>query len=244
MKGKDRRGAKMKSAVVYCRVSTQGQAIEGVSMDAQLNRARAWAAAAGFAVIAEHQDAGISGKRADNRPGLQAAISQACDIKAALVVYSLSRLARSTSDCIAIANRLEASGADLVSLSENLDTTSAAGKMVFRMLAVLAEFERDLISERTKTALDYKRGQGYKTGGTCPFGYTVDANGLLVEEPNEQAAIKLIMNLREQGATLQAICAELERRNIKTKTGGEKWQPKTVSNLLKKPAITGQNQAA
>jgi DNA invertase Pin-like site-specific DNA recombinase len=74
-----------------------------------------------------------------------------------LVFYSLSRLARSTKDAIAISERLSRAGADLVSLSEKIDTTSAAGKMIFRLLAVLAEFERDLISERTKAALSVKR---------------------------------------------------------------------------------------
>ncbi len=57
-----------------------------------------------------------------------------------------------------------------MSLSEQIDTTSAAGKMIFRMLAVMAEFERDLVSERTKSALDYKRSNGKKLGGRVPFG--------------------------------------------------------------------------
>jgi site-specific DNA recombinase len=84
------------------------------------------------------EDAGLSGSRADNRPALQSALTEACRRKAALVVYSLSRLARSTTGAIKISERLNKSGADLVSLSEHIDTTSAAGKMVFRLLAVLA----------------------------------------------------------------------------------------------------------
>jgi DNA invertase Pin-like site-specific DNA recombinase len=68
-------------------------------------------------------------------------LAAACERKAALIVYSLSRLARSTKDAIAISERLAKNGADLVSLSERIDTTTAAGKIVFRMLAVLAEFE-------------------------------------------------------------------------------------------------------
>jgi site-specific DNA recombinase len=117
---------------IYLRVSTAGQVTEGVSLEAQEARARRWA---------------------ENRPGLQAALTEVCRTKGALVVYSLSRLARSTKDAISIAERLERAGADLVSLSEKIDTTSAAGKMLFRMLAVLAEFERDLISERTWGAM-------------------------------------------------------------------------------------------
>jgi site-specific DNA recombinase len=75
---------------------------------------------------------------------LQAALSEACKHKAALIVYSLSCLPRSTRDAIIISKRLSKSGADLVSLSERIDTTTVAGKIVFRRLGVLAEFEREL----------------------------------------------------------------------------------------------------
>ena len=90
----------------------------------------------------------ISGKRADNRLALQEALKAVSAGKGVLIVYSLSRLARSTRDTL-----LDKSGADLVSLSEKIDTTSAAGKMVFRLLAVLNEFERDLISESATAAM-------------------------------------------------------------------------------------------
>jgi site-specific DNA recombinase len=67
-----------------------------------------------------------------------------------LVVYSLSRLTRSTTDMLHVSELMEQRGVDLVSLTEKIDTISAAGKMVFRMLSVLNEFERDLVSERTR----------------------------------------------------------------------------------------------
>lgn len=133
----------MQTAIGYVRVSTEDQATEGVSLDAQKAKLAAWCLA---------NDYELSGGRADNRPGLQSAIEEACKTKSALVVYSLSRLARSTKDTIAIDEQLDKAGADLVSLSEKIDTTSAAGKMIFRMLAVMAEFEKDQISERTKMA--------------------------------------------------------------------------------------------
>ena len=142
-----------KTAIGYVRVSAEGQASEGVSLDPQKARIEAWAAANGMQLAAVHVDAGISGAKTANRPALRAALAEACRRKAALVVYSLSRMARSTTDAIEIAACLEKAGADLVSLSEQIDTTSAAGKMIFRMLAVLAEFERDLISERTTSAI-------------------------------------------------------------------------------------------
>lgn len=74
----------MKQAVIYTRVSTTGQALEGVSLDAQMARARAYCGAMGFEIIGEYTDAGLSGKRADNRPGLQSALDHACNGRAAL----------------------------------------------------------------------------------------------------------------------------------------------------------------
>lgn len=135
--------------VAYTRVSTEEQAREGVSLEAQKSKISSWANALDYEVIGSEVDSGISGKNIRARYGLQRALELACAEKAILVVYSLSRLSRSTKDTLVLAEILDAAGADLVSLSERIDTTTAAGKMVFRMLAVLCEFERDQISERT-----------------------------------------------------------------------------------------------
>src|ERR687885_11158 len=178
-------------AVGYCRVSTALQADEGVSLEAQRARIGRWCAEHGATLGPGDLfvDAGLSGKRADNRPALQRALDAVCSGGGVLVVYSLSRLARSTRDTIAIAERLERSGADLVSLSESIDTTSAAGKMVFRMLAVLAEFERDLIVERTRGALAHKRSKSERVG-QVPYGHDLAADGrTLLPNPAEQAAL-------------------------------------------------------
>ncbi len=119
-------------AIGYIRVSTPGQANNGVSLEGQRERITAWCEMYGYVLDAVHVDAGISGKRADNRDGLQKALKAVCKRRGqAIVVYSLSRLARSTQDCLAIAEKLRKAGADLVSLSEKIDTTTAAGKMVF-----------------------------------------------------------------------------------------------------------------
>jgi DNA invertase Pin-like site-specific DNA recombinase len=219
-------------AIIYTRVSTDHQVQEGVSLESQEAKCRAWCDVLGYRIVGAFTDAGISGKRMDTRPALLAALDQTCREKAALVVYSLSRLARSTRDALAISERLDKSGADLVSLTEKIDTTTASGKMVFRMLAVLSEFERDLISERTRSALSHKRSAGYKTGGEVPFGYTVTAGGRLIVDDREQETIFLIRELRSKGSTLRAICAELGQRNILTKTGVVAWHPYTVSGIL------------
>ena len=222
-----------RNAVVYVRVSTSGQAAEGVSIEAQEARARAWAVGNGWQVVAVHVDAGISGKRTSNRPELAAAVARACAERGALVVYSLSRLARSTRDAIDLAARLEKSGADLVSLSEQLDTTSAAGKMLFRMLAVLAEFERDLVSERTRGAMSYKRSQGERLG-QIPFGSRLAADGShLVADPAELATLADLRALRAAGLSWQGVADTLNARGIPTKTGKAwSWQTARAAALV------------
>jgi len=225
----------MHKAIGYVRVSTEGQVVDGVSLDAQEAKIKAWAIANDADLLEVLIDAGVSGKRADNRSGLQTAIDRACREKAALIVYSLSRLSRSTKDTIVIAEKLEKAGADLVSMSEKIDTTTAAGKMVFRMLAVLSEFERDQVSERTKTALAHKRNNGEKTGGKhAPFGFDA-INGKLIENAQEQTIIKTVHDLKNNGLTLRAISNELNQRGLKTKTG-RNWNIKIVWKILQRKA--------
>ncbi len=221
-------------AIGYARVSTDGQATDGVSLDAQQARIRAWCEANGYVLLGIQVDAGLSGSRSDNRPALQAALIEACETKAALIVYSLSRLARSTKDAITISERLAKSGADLVSLSERIDTTTAAGKMVFRMLAVLAEFERDQIAERTKGALAHMRSLGKRISGKIPYGYDLAPDGeSLLPNPREQHGLRVIESLQATTLGRRRIATELTRLNIPSKTGVP-WSPQAVGSILRR----------
>ncbi|WP_146108702.1 recombinase family protein [Chromatium okenii] len=157
----------MATAIGYIRVSTSGQAIDGVSLDAQKAKIAAWAELNGYELGEIFEDAGISGTKQD-RPGLAAALA-AAKKGDAVIAYSISRFARSTKHLIEISESLAKREIDMVSISERIDTTSAAGKMVFRMMAVMAEFERDQVSERTKTALQHKNRKVKKPADKCPL---------------------------------------------------------------------------
>jgi site-specific DNA recombinase len=221
--------------IAYCRVSTARQADEGVSLDAQRARVAAWATGSGNSLDPADVfvDAGISGKRADNRPALKAALEAACSGGCVLVVYSLSRLARSVRDTLAIAERLAVAGADLVSLSESIETISAAGKMVFRMLAVLAEFERDLISERTRGVVAHKRAKGERLG-TVPYGHDLAADGMtLVESPQEQRAIRFMVALRGEGYSLSSIAFTMLANGFRPRTSAG-WRKSSIASILKR----------
>lgn len=222
----------MAKAIGYVRVSSQSQVDDGVSLDAQQAKIEAYCMLNDLELVATYTDAGLSGGRSDNRPALQDAIKQACKTNAVLVVYSMSRLARSTRDTLEIADALDRSGADLVSLTEKIDTTSASGKMVFRLMAVLAEFERDQISERTTMALHHMRSKGERTG-QVPFGYNLGDDGVkLVVNPSEQDALQMMRTMRLTGCSFRTIGAHLETSGVLTKRGGIRWDPRTVKSVL------------
>lgn len=226
----------MKTAIGYARVSTEDQASEGVSLEAQRAKIAAWCIANDVELLDIQTDAGLSGGRSDNRPGLQTAIEQACKTKAVLVVYSLSRLARSTRDTIDIGERLDKAGADLVSLSEKIDTTTAAGKMVFRLLAVMAEFERDQISERTKFALAHKRAKSQRVG-EIPYGFDLAPDGeTLLPNEAEQETIRIIHELRKRGKSLRAIAEALTNDQRTPKKGAPKWTHTTIARIVARTA--------
>ena len=219
-------------AVGYCRVSTAGQASDGVSLYAQRDRVAAWCEAQGLSLTGTYVDAGLSGGRADNRPQLQLALDAACAAGGVLVVYSLSRLARSTRDTIAIGERLAASGADLASLTESIDTSGAAGRMVFRLLAVLAEFERDLVAERTTAAMTHLRRQGRRISRHLPYGYRLAADGRgLVEDPAERTVLTRMLGLRAAGGSYARIAEQFNTNGVPPKAG-VRWWPSGVRSVL------------
>lgn len=201
--------------IAYLRVSTEEQARDGVGLDAQLAKAQAWVTLnAPGAQLVVFKDEGISGTVTD-RSGLQAAID-AIRKDDVLLVYSLSRLSRSTQHTLQLASELERVGANLVSVSERIDTTTAAGKMVFRMLAVLAEFERDVTAERTSAALATLRAQGKRFSRYAPCAASTVAR---------------VKELRAQGKSYRVIGAQLLAQGIRPENGGAAWSPKVVRDL-------------
>jgi site-specific DNA recombinase len=216
--------------VGYCRISKAKD--NDVSLPAQQEKIKQWAALNNAQVIGMFEDNGISGTRADNRPGIQQALEMTIENQAVLVIYSLSRSFRSTIDAITNVNRIKKAGAEFVSLSENLDTTSAAGRLIFRIFASLAEFEADLAGERTKIALDYRRSKGLKTGGYAPYGYdVVDEEGRLQKNAVEQRVIGYMRRMITRGHSLSHIAKRLNERGIRTKNGC-RWYAQTVKNIL------------
>ncbi len=222
-----------KPAVGYVRVSTEEQSREGVSLDAQRARIAAYCLANDLDLIEVIEDAGISGKSMKNRPGLEAALDRLENGKAeALVVLKLDRLSRSTRDVLDLTDRIQKHGWELHSMSEKLDTGSAAGRFVLTILAALAEMEREQISERTRFALDHKRSKGERLG-TTPYGFETTEDGRMIPIRAEQEALGYIAELRREGMPYATIAEHLNAEGIPTKRG-KRWYASTVASLIKK----------
>jgi len=130
-----------------------------------------------------------------------------------------------------IADKLSVKGVDMVSLSEKIDTTTAAGKMVFNMLAVINQFERDQISERTKAAMGHLKKQG-KVVGSVPTGFRLNKHNKVVECKKEQAILARVRVLRSRGITLQAISNKLALEGIFNRRN-KKYAVASISTMLK-----------
>lgn len=220
-----------KQAIGYVRVSTEQQAKEGLSLEAQEKAIEDWCKFHGYELIATYIDAGISGKSLDNRPRLHAAI-KALRKGMALVTYSLTRLSRSTKDLLKIKEDVEKAKADLVLLSEKLDTTTASGKVVFTILGAIGEFERDTASERTKHIKQHNKKIGKYNGGKLPYGFMLGQDKkTLIEVPHENELIARAKELRQANLPLMAIADTLKKEGFLNRRN-KPFHAKQISRIL------------
>ena len=163
----------------YLRVSTLDQADSGLGLKAQEEQIRAFATVCGFQVAGMFCDAGESGtKKPSARFGLSEALAKVRSGElAGIVVAKLDRLSRSCRDVAELVLDAEAKGWDLLSVSEKLDTSTPSGKLQVRILASFAEFERDMISQRTTEALAQVAKQGRLRSPRVPFGWELAVEG-------------------------------------------------------------------
>lgn len=221
--------------IAYTRVSTLEQANEGISLAAQKKRLEAHCVAKGWELVKVVVDAGVSAKNL-NRDGareiLELVRRRECDV---VVVVKLDRMFRNATDALNTTNEFRRYGVDFASLTEDFDTSTAAGKMFFSLIATFAEFERNLIGDRTREALASKRADGFRVG-EVPLGYEADADGLLLPIEEEQQVIATILDLREQGFGYLRIAKQLNREGVPAKKGG-KWYPKTVRGVLQRQEV-------
>lgn len=221
----------------YVRVSTEEQATNGQSLDAQRAKLEAYASLYELELEEIIVDAGVSAKSL-NRPGLQDALAKlrrgAAD---GLVIAKLDRLTRNVGDWQRLIDSYfgDKAGKQLFSVADSIDTRTAAGRLVLNVLLSVAQWERETIAERTKDALQHKIRKGERCG-KVRYGFDLAADGrTLIPNGEQQQAIQLTKELRAAGQTLRQIADELNRRGTATKEGGQ-WQHTTVARILKRAA--------
>lgn len=222
--------ANIKKAVAYCRVSTEEQASSGISLEAQATKLRALAFAQDVELSDVIVDAGISAKTLA-RPGMGRLLKM---VRAGEVdrvyIAKLDRMTRSIRDLVDMIELFQRKHVALMSASESLDTSSAAGRLTLNLLGVIAQWEREQTAERTSAALQHMRagGQAYNH---CPYGFSREGDAL-VPDHQEQGVIARIQALRSAGLSLRQIAATLNGDGVPTKKG-KRWQAKSIADTLR-----------
>ena len=228
-----------KTAIGYVRVSTQEQAKEGVSLDAQRDKLRSYCKLNGIKLVDIVADEGISGSTLD-RPGLQAALHMIRRGRAnTLIVAKLDRLSRSLRDvCALMSDYFTDDRYHLLSVCGMVNTHSAAGRMLMMNLANYNQFERELISERTREALQHMKAQGIRLG-PAKYGYELsnqlDEKGrrMLVPLASEQEIIARLAAAQADGVGFNDIARQLNAEGIQARRGGE-WTGRFASAVLQR----------
>lgn len=224
----------MKQAIGYVRVSTTKQANEGESLDAQRKKIIAWAALHDMQLLEIYSDEGISGKSLDKRTGFADAVNVARD-GVTLVVYSISRFARSTEDLLSTVKTIRKQGGSFASIVESFDISNHLGKFFMTILGAIAELEAETIKERCSLGRAEHKAKGLRVG-EMPYGQTVAEDGeTLVESTTEKAIIETVHSLKASGLSLRKIAAELAARGYTTRRGGQ-WTAQGIAQSILKTA--------
>jgi len=213
-------------AAIYIRVSTLDQAQHGFSLDAQQDSLSNYAKALGYEIFKIYREEGKSAKDL-NRPEMQELLKDAKDKKfSAIFIYKLDRFSRSLKDLILTIDQLKDWGIDFVSLQDKIETASASGKLMFHIISAFAEFERNIIGDRTRFTMQKKA----KEGGfitRAPRGYKMFNKQLILDPENMDKARNIFKTFLEKEISL----SQLAKQNNLTTAG--------VIKLLKNKTYLG-----
>ena len=241
-----------KMCAVYTRKSTSaGLEQEFNTLDAQREACERYIQGQGhngwLLLPDRYDDGGFTGANT-SRPGFQRLLA---DVEAGkvdvIVVYKIDRLSRSLLDFMKIMERLNAAGASFTSITQNFSTADAMGRLTLNMLMSFAEFEREMIAERTRDKIAAARRKGKWTGGRVPLGFDIEDRHLVVNEL-EAVVVREVFDLYLQLRSALEVMRELNRRGRCTKRHRTKagvlndarpWDKPAVLRVLKNPLFAG-----
>jgi site-specific DNA recombinase len=232
----------MLESALYCRVSTEEQALEGYSIRGQIEKLKAYVSAKSWAVYDVYLDEGISGKNISERPAINRMIE---DIKAGhvknVLIFKLDRLTRSVADLMFLMELFKQYNCAFNSLTESIDTSTASGRMFIKIIGIFAEFERENIGERVRLGNERKAREGYSNAySVASFGYDKDTTDS-IQKVNESEAVivKRIFDLyTNHNMTLNAVAKALNKDKVPTKLNSI-WNSGTVYKVLTNVNLIG-----
>ncbi len=234
----------MLRAALYTRVSTEEQAMEGYSLDAQEEKLLLYCTdiVEDLSVYKIYCDDGYSGRNI-RRPGYQEMMGDINDWDIILVL-KMDRIHRNTRNFMIMMDELARKHKEFRSATEDLDTTTAMGRFMVSMIQNLAQLESEQIGERTKIGMKEKADTLSNTvhenrtmGFNPPYGYVLD-NGLLHSVPEELAIVKKIYREFAEGCSMSQIGESLNRDGHRTRRG-HRWNKDNLSTVLHNPVYAG-----
>lgn len=226
----------MVRVAIYTRVSTEDQAKEGFSLDAQQERLEAFCKARDWEIAATYVDDGHSGRDV-RRPAYQRMMAEREKWDTILVI-KMDRIHRNSRHFMEMMESLSEWDKDFVSATESLDTTTAMGRFVMDIIQRIAQLESEQIGERVYMGMSQKAKTGPgMLGFPAPLGYDLAEGHLHVNE-KEAPVVKGIFEMSLVGRTMEEIAQVLNARHVPTKRGKD-WAPIKVYRILHNPLYAG-----
>ena len=247
-------GRNIKRCAVYTRVSIEAIECEFNSLDAQRESAENYIKSQkenGWVILPEHyDDDGYSGGNTE-RPALKRLLA---DVKAGkidiILIYKMDRLSRSLLDFMKLAEMLEQHNVSFVSVTQDINTSTSAGRMMLNILMTFAQYEREVIAERIRDKVAGAKRRGKHCGGPPVLGYDVDPKNIkLVINPDEAATVREAFILYSQYGSAKETAHRLNGMGYRTKAwtsrknvrhGGKRFTIDTVYRLLNNPIYIGE----
>lgn len=215
--------------IIYIRVSHKDQVEHGFSLENQRERLTKYAEYKGFEIVKVIEDRGISGRTTQKRDGFQEMMGMIKSVDC-VIVYSISRFARSVMDTLNTIQILKQNNVEFHSVNENVDTSSAQGRFFLTVMSALAEMESDQMGERIRSVMSYKKDTGLVYCGNTPFGYD-KVDGKLVPNESEQALIQRMRALRKKKYSYDKIAQLFNMEGIISKTGS-RFHATTIRKII------------